>query len=490
MNNIKKIVLFKNKKSEEGASWAIIRDDGYEIVSLKEGRNICLRYAAMNGITTGKMVEEKLFDKVIFYSPDFESLFRNHIVNDCFNNLDDEDYPLIVEEEKPNQFAMVGNTYMPVEENVGAGSSDSLETSDSQLFSKAKDDLNNMPIVEEEKPKQFVLIGNPYVSDDADDGIIESKEIGEEPTGKGEEAGEEPTGKGEKPGEEPTVKGEEAEESLDEGDIGIIDRIKNFGNGVLNQLKKYAFFETIVGMVVVGIVTIFGVKYSLNRDKDDIYVNHHSNTEEFADDEDLYTSPLAKFINKIFPTNEYNESEEIQYIPYTSESDNNSDFSEFSTDNSGEVDLVEYTDDTDFVETTDDTDFVETTDDTDFVETTDDTDFVETTDDTDFVETTDDTDFVEYIDDTDFYDITIDSNSEDAVLVNDEKLFDEIEYDNGYNSDYTSNITFDPSGDQTDLTLPDPNASSAYSAFIDSYFRILESSGDVSESGKQYVKTA
>ena len=31
----------------------------------------------------------------------------------------------------------------------------------------------------------------------------------------------------------------------------------------------------------------FGVKYSLNRDKDDIYVTHSSNTEEIPDDENV-----------------------------------------------------------------------------------------------------------------------------------------------------------------------------------------------------------
>ena len=169
MNDIKKIVLFKNEKSKEGASWAIIRDGGYEIVSLMEGKNICFKYAAMNGITTEEMVKEKLFDKVIFYSPDFNSLFRNHIINDCFKNPDDEDYPSIVEEKKPNQFVLVGKPYTPVEISDGVNSSESLETSDSQLFSEAKDDLINKPIVEDKKPNQFVMVGNPYVSDDADD---------------------------------------------------------------------------------------------------------------------------------------------------------------------------------------------------------------------------------------------------------------------------------------------------------------------------------
>ena len=269
--------------------------------------------------------------------------------------------------------------------------------------------------------------------------------------------------------------------------------MQKFGNNALKKLKELTFFGTIFGMVVAGIVTIFGVKYSLNRDKDDIYVNHHSNTEEFADDEDLYTSPLAKFINKIFPTNEYNESEEIlmgddtdleiddniddnsnspiQYIPYSSESEI---YDNYDAD---ETDFVEATADTDI----DENDFVEAIADTDI----DENDFVAATANTDI----DETDFVEITGDTDFYDITIDGNSEDVVLVNDEELSDEIDFYDGYNSDITLNTTSDSSGDQTDLNLPDPNYS-AYSAYIDNYFRSLEFSGDVSESGKQYVKAA
>ena len=380
----------------------------------------------------------------------------------------------------------------------------------------------------------------------------EEEEIEEEPTREEddeEEAEEEPT-------REEDDEEEIEEETMDEDDIGIIDKIKKFGNSALEKLKKFTIFGTIVGMVVAGIVTIFGVKYSLNRDKDDIYVTHSSNTEEIPDDEYLYSSPLAKFvdgvINKFFPTNESvtdeeNEDEEIlmgddtdleiddniddnsnspiQYIPYLSESEiddnydaDETDFVETTTDTDiDENDFVEATtdtdiDETDFVETTTDTDidendFVEATTDTDidetgFVETTTDTDidendFVEATTDTDidendFVEATantdiDETDFVVITGDTDFYDITIDGNSEDVVLVNDEELSDEIEFYDGYNSDNTLNTTSDSSGDQTDLNLPDPNYS-AYSAYIDNYFRSLEFSGDVSESGKQYVK--
>ena len=637
MNDIKKIVLFKDETSKDGGSWLIIRDSDYEIVSLKEGKRICAEYAAMNGITTRKMVNEQLLNKVVFYSSDFNSALRDYVAENVFyvnsNNTDvknvhaenndivsgmtdnlsnDGDYMLaedaeeVVEtlEEKPNQFVMVGKPYTPIEISDGVNSSESLETSDSQLFSEAKDDLINKPIVEEKKPNQFVMVGNPYVSDDADDGVIESEEIGEEPISIGEEVGEEPPREDEHEVEPPREdeheveppredeyeeeppredeheeeppredeheeepssedeheeeppredeheeelpredeheeesprEDEHEEESIGDEDITIIDRIKSFGNNALKKLKELTFFGTIFGMVLAGIVTIFGVKYSLNRDKDDIYVNHHSNTEEFADDEDLYTSPLAKFINKIFPTNEYNESEEIlmgddtdleiddniddnsnspiQYIPYSSESEiydnydaDETDFVEATADTDiDENDFVEITGDTDI----DETDFVETTTDTDidendFVEATTDTDidenyFVEATTDTDidendFVEATantdiDETDFVEITGDTDFYDITIDGNSEDVVLVNDEELSDEIEFYDGYNSDNTLNTTSDSSGDQTDVNLPDPNYS-AYSAYIDNYFRSLEFSGDVSESGKQYVKAA
>jgi len=747
MNDIKKIVLFKDETSKDGGSWLIIRDSDYEIVSLKEGKRICAEYAAMNGITTRKMVNEQLLNKVVFYSSDFNSALRDYVAENVFyvnsNNTDvknvhaenndivsgmtdnlsnDGDYMLaedaeevvetlgekpnqfvmvgkpytpveisdgvnssefletsdsqlfseakddlinkpIVEEKKPNQFVMVGNPYTPVEISDGVNSSESLEASDSQLFSEAKDDLINKPIAEDKKPNQFVMVGNPYVSDDADDEIIESEEIGEEPISIGEEAGEESSredeheeepsredeheeelpredGHEEEPPredeheeeppredeheeeppredeheeeppredeheeeppredeheeeppredeheeeppredeheeeppredeheeeppredeheeeppredeheEEPPREDEHEEESIGDEDITIIDKIKSFGNNALKKLKELTFFGTIFGMVVAGIVTIFGVKYSLNRDKDDIYVNHHSNTEEIPDDEYLYSSPLAKFvdgvINKFFPTNESvtdeeNEDEEIlmgddtdleiddniddnsnspiQYIPYLSESEiddnydaDETDFVETTTDTDlDENDFVEATTDTDidendFVEATTDTDI----DETDFVETTTDTDidendFVEATTDTDidenyFVEATantdiDETDFVEITGDTDFYDITIDGNSEDVVLVNDEELSDEIEFYDGYNSDNTLNTTSDSSGDQTDLNLPDPNYS-AYSAYIDNYFRSLEFSGDVSESGKQYVKAA
>ncbi len=806
MNDIKKIVLFKDENSKDGGSWLIVRDSVYEIVSLKEGKRICAEYAAMNGITTREMVNEQLLNKVVFYSSDFNSALRDYVAENVFyvnsNNTDvknvhaenndivsgmtdnlsnDGDYMLaedaeevvetlgekpnqfvmvgkpytpveisdgvnssesletsdsqlfseakddlinkpiveekkpnqfvmvgkpytpveisdgvnssesletsdsqlfseakddlinkpIVEEEKPNQFVMVGKPYTPVEISDGVNSSESLETSDSQLFSEAKDDLINKPIVEEEKPNQFVMVGkpytpveisdgvnssesletsdsqlfseakddlinkpiveekkpnqfvmveNPYVSDDADDGVIESEEIGEEPISIGEEVGEEPPREDEheeepsredeheeeppredeheeeppredeheeEPSsedeheeeppredeheEEPSSEDEHEEEppredeyeeeppredeheeespredeheeeSIGDEDITIIDRIKSFGNNALKKLKELTFFGTIFGMVLAGIVTIFGVKYSLNRDKDDIYVTHSSNTEEIPDDEYLYSSPLAKFvdgvINKFFPTNESvtdeeNEDEEIlmgddtdleiddniddnsnspiQYIPYLSESEiddnydaDETDFVETTTDTDlDENDFVEATTDTDidendFVEATTDTDI----DETDFVETTTDTDidendFVEATTDTDidenyFVEATantdiDETDFVEITGDTDFYDITIDGNSEDVVLVNDEELSDEIEFYDGYNSDNTLNTTSDSSGDQTDLNLPDPN----YSAYIDNYFRSLEFSGDVSESGKQYVKAA
>jgi len=81
MNDIKKIVLFKNEISKEGGSWVIIRDGGYEIVSLKEGRRICLEYAAMNGMPTEEIANEKLYNKVVFYSPDFISAFRDHILS-------------------------------------------------------------------------------------------------------------------------------------------------------------------------------------------------------------------------------------------------------------------------------------------------------------------------------------------------------------------------------------------------------------------------
>ena len=86
MNDIKKIVLFKDETSKDGGSWLIIRDSGYESVSLNEGKRICAEYAAMNGITTREMVNEQLLNKVVFYSPDFNSALRDYVFNN--NNND------------------------------------------------------------------------------------------------------------------------------------------------------------------------------------------------------------------------------------------------------------------------------------------------------------------------------------------------------------------------------------------------------------------
>ena len=79
MNDIKKIVLFNDETSKDGGSWLIIRDSGYESVSLNEGKRICAEYAAMNGITTREMVNEQLLNKVVFYSSDFNSALRDYV---------------------------------------------------------------------------------------------------------------------------------------------------------------------------------------------------------------------------------------------------------------------------------------------------------------------------------------------------------------------------------------------------------------------------
>ena len=643
MNDIKKIVLFKNEISKEGGSWVIIRDGGYEIVSLKEGRRICLEYAAMNGITTEEMANEKLYNKVVFYSPDFISAFRDHIVEYIFNynnydgykkkssmrnnaivlgrndnltkddfydrtgvsengligepvadeyNIPVDDAEVATDSEKgANQFVMVGDSYVPVEvkddsnssepsevfdskffskvkdevdnipeiddaevaadsekganqfvmvgdshsstdESNDSNSSEPSEVSDSKLFSKVKDEVDNIPVEDdaevaadsEKGANQFVMVGDSHSSTDEsnDSNSSETSELlnnddtnedenEEDPTSEEEEViEEEPTSEEEVIQEETTSEDDE-EETLDEEDIGIIDRIKRFGNGVLEKLKEFTIFGTIVGMLVAGIVSIFGVKYSLNRDKDDIYVTHSSNIEESADDEDLYTNPFAKFvdgvINKFFPTkesvtDEENENEKIlmgddtdleiessntdnnsnQYVPYSFERESNdSDVEKIVTtasDEENECDNYEDLDDYLTYYDTDESKLVETAADTD----TNKSKLVETAADTD----TNESWLVETAADSDFYDIARDT-SEDVVLINNEESSDEVEYFEGYNDDNTLNITTDSTGDQTDLELPDPNYLSTY---IDDYINSLESKGDVSESGKQYIKAA
>ena len=648
MNDIKKIVLFKDETSKDGGSWLIIRDSGYESVSLNEGKRICAEYAAMNGITTKEMVDEQLLNKVVFYSPDFNSALRDYVFNNNNNDYknvyaenndivsgtdnisNDGEYMLAedakkvvdVGEKKPRQFVMVGDPYVPVESNDDSDSSKSSKVSDSKILSSEENNVNSNPVegaeevveVGEKKPNQFVLLGNPYVPvegnddldssdyfavidnddtneagdkevveeeptrEDDDKEVVEEEptredddievveeeptreeddnevveeeptredddievveeeptseddddeeEIEEEPTREEEdddeeEVEEEPTSEDddeEEIEEEPTSEEEHEEEvseeeTMDEEDIGIIDKIKKFGNSVLEKLKKFTIFGTIVGMVVAGIVSIFGVKYSLNRDKDDIYVTHSSNTEEIPDDEYLYSSPLANFVDGVINNNESvtdeeNENEEIlmgddtdleiddnvstntdndsnlpnQYIPYSFESESiDNDVEDFTTDDSNYENVYDnYEDLNDYLTyyDTDESKLVETATDTD----TNESGLVETAADTD----TNETNFVEPTADSDFYDITVDSSSNDVVLVNDEESSDEIEFFDGYDADTTLNYTIDPSGDQTDLELLDPNY---YSAYIDDYINSLESS-DVSESGRQYVKVA
>ena len=205
MNDIKKIVLFKDETSKDGGSWLIIRDSGYESVSLNEGKRICAEYAAMNGITTKEMVDEQLLNKVVFYSPDFNSALRDYVFNNNNNDYknvyaenndivsvtdnisNDGEYMLAedakkvvdVGEVKPRQFVMVGNPYVPVESNDDSDSSESSKVSDSKILS---DNVNNNPVegaeevvdVGEKKPNQFVLLGNPYVPVEGNDDLDSS----------------------------------------------------------------------------------------------------------------------------------------------------------------------------------------------------------------------------------------------------------------------------------------------------------------------------
>ena len=81
MNDIKKIVLFKDGVSKDKGSWVIFRDSGYEIVSLDEGKKIVLDYAERHGINTVEKANKELYDKVVFYSPNFMLAFRYNLNN-------------------------------------------------------------------------------------------------------------------------------------------------------------------------------------------------------------------------------------------------------------------------------------------------------------------------------------------------------------------------------------------------------------------------